>query len=140
ALRPSDWVELVRAQVALLQARFLVRTRGRGRLVRPASEGSAGEPRSQATGPGDLDPGVWRTALAVERAADYGVFRANCLIRAVALQRLLEARGFPGSAVRVGARVERGHFTAHPWVEYAGNWLGDREWTLQRIAQVHPID
>jgi len=140
ALRPSDWVELVRAQVALLQARFLVRTRGRGRLVRPASEGSAGEPRSQATGPGDLDPGVWRTALAVERAADYGVFRANCLIRAVALQRLLEARGFPGSAVRVGARVERGHFTAHAWVEYAGHVLGDRDWHVQRFTPLAPIE
>src|SRR5947207_3055077 len=89
---------------------------------------------------GPPDPGVWRTALAVERAADYGVFRANCLIRAVALQRLLEARGFPGSAVRVGARVERGHFTAHAWVEYAGHVLGDRDWHVQRFTPFAPIE
>jgi len=78
--------------------------------------------------------------LAVERAADYGVFRANCLVRAVALQRLLEARGFPGSAVRVGARVDRGHFTAHAWVEYAGHVLGDRDWHVQRFTPLAPIE
>src|SRR5439155_1531234 len=58
----------------------------------------------------------------------------------VAPQRLLEARGFPGSAVRVGARVDRGHFTAHAWVEYAGHVLGDRDWHVQRFTPLAPIE
>ena len=139
-LRPREWVELVRAQAALLRARFFVRTQARGRLVRPAGAGSAGAHPSAAPGPDVLDPAVRRTALAVERAADYGVFRPNCLIRALALQRLLESRGFRGSTVRVGARLERGHFTAHAWVEYQGHVLGDRDWHVQRFAPLAPIE
>src|SRR5437660_800438 len=56
------------------------------------------------------------------------------------IQELLEARGFPGSAVRVGARVDRGHFTAHAWVEYAGHVLGDRDWHVQRFTPLAPIE
>ena len=58
----------------------------------------------------------------------------------VALQRLLESRGFRGSTVRVGARLERGHFTAHAWVEYQGHVLGDRDWHVQRFTPLAPIE
>ena len=140
ALRPTEWVELVRAQAALLRARLLVRTQPRGGLVRPASASSAGEPPSPARGAEGVDPAVLKTALAVERAAEYGVFRPNCLVRALALQRLLESRGFRGSTVRVGTRLQRGRFTAHAWVEYEGHVLGDRDWHVQRFSPLAPLE
>jgi len=87
-----------------------------------------------------VDPAVLRTALAVERAAEYGVFRPNCLVRALALQRLLESRGFRGSTVRVGTRLQRGRFTAHAWVEYEGHVLGDRDWHVQRFSPLAPLE
>ena len=68
------------------------------------------------------------------------MFRPNCLIRALALQRLLESRGSRGSTVRVGARLEPGHFIAHAWVEYEGHVLGDRDGHVQRFAPLAPIE
>jgi hypothetical protein len=61
----------------------------------------------------------------VRRAAAYGLFRPLCLVRSVALNRMLDQYGFHGSRIRVGVRLVDGKFAAHAWVEYEGQVLGD---------------
>lgn len=126
-----DWVDLIAGQGALLRAQLLVWTRPRGLLLAPAQPPPTVEP-----GDRDVEPMVRRLALAVERAADHGLFRPSCLVRAVALQRLLEAHGFVGSWIRVGIRREGGRFWAHAWVNYAGHVLADQEWRVKRFDEL----
>lgn len=61
----------------------------------------------------------------MDRAAAHGPIRALCLVRARALQAMLEAHGIHGSRVVVGVRLADGEFGAHAWVEYGTAVLGD---------------
>lgn len=132
-LSPAELVELLRAQVALLSAQLLVWTRPVGRFVTHSSTDA--EPDIV----GAVEPGAARIALAVSRAAAYGVFRPLCLVRAVALNRMLDARGFRGSRVRIGVRRERGQFAAHAWVEYKHQVLGDVERHVNTFAPLTDV-
>jgi len=109
-------------------------TRAPGLLVAPVR--SSRDAQSQEPGCKAVEPVVRSIALAVERAAEYGLFRPNCLIRALALQRFLSAKGFRGSAIHAGARLEGGRFSAHAWVEYHGQVLGDRDWRVTKFAEL----
>ena len=114
-----DWAELIQAQKALLVARGMVRNRPLGSLATQVETSPPADP--------DRLPEARRLALAVVRAARFGVFRAHCLVRSVALSRLLEDRGISGALVRVGVRRTNGAFSAHAWVELAGETLGDAD-------------
>ena len=130
-LPPSEWVDLLAAQGALLRAQLLVWTRPRGWLLTPAQR-----PALTDTGGRDVAPTLRRLALAVERAADYGLFRPSCLVRAVAVHRMLESHGFVGSWIRVGIRREGGRFFAHAWVVYEGHVLADQEWRVKKFDEL----
>jgi hypothetical protein len=125
-LRPLELAELLRAQVALLTAQVTVWTKPVGQLV-ANDQGGAPDGSPSAGAPGEIEPEAVRVALAINRAAAYGLFRPLCLVRAVALHRSLESRGLRGSHIRVGVRRQRGKFAAHAWVEYKQQILGDRE-------------
>ena len=86
---------------------------------------------------GEVEPEAIRAALAINRAAAYGLFRPLCLVRSVALSRMLEAGGMHGSRICVGVRRVRGRFAAHAWVEYRGQVLGDKE---QHVSTFLPLD
>lgn len=75
-----------------------------------------------------------RIALAVNRAASFGLFRPKCLARSMALRRLLNEAGIEGADVRVGVQVRHGRFIAHAWVEYAGEVVGDDPESVARYA------
>jgi transglutaminase superfamily protein len=134
-LSRAEWVELFWGQGALIHAQLLVWTRPRGRLL-AASEPSAG-PGGQRR---DATPEMHRLARAVERVADYGLYRPSCLVRSLALQRLLAARGIHSSTVRVGVRLAGGHFTAHAWVECDGQVLGDRDWRVKEFDELAQLE
>lgn len=118
-LSPRDWAELFHAQWALLSAQAAVRSRPVGELATPTSSRIGADPARL--------PEARRLALALVRAARYGVIRPQCLVRSVALSRLLTAHGIQGALVRVGVRRASGEFLAHAWVEYAGETLGDAD-------------
>jgi hypothetical protein len=80
-----------------------------------------------------------RLAVAVSRAGDYGVFRPLCLVRAVALNRLLERSGIRGSRIRIGVRMRRGRFGAHAWVEYGGRVIGDIPEHVESFAELADV-
>jgi hypothetical protein len=109
----------MRAQWELLVAQGMVRNRPIGALATPTSNAAAADPTRL--------PEAKRIALAVVRAARFGVFRPQCLVRSVALSRMLEHHGITGGLVRVGVRRRDGEFLAHAWVELAGETLGDAD-------------
>lgn len=119
---------------------MLVWTRPTGRLVtsRPAADTAPGELPVPGNGT-TLEPRAEELALAVGRAAEHGIFRPLCLVRAVALQRLLEAHGIHGSRVRVGVRLDRGRFLAHAWVEHRQHVLGDRAELVRTFAELADV-
>ena len=114
-----DWRELFEAQRALLVAQSMLRSRPLGSLAMPAASVGAVDP--------DRMPEARRLALAMVRAARFGIFRPQCLARSLALSRMLTAHGITGGVVRVGVRRDDGEFRAHAWVELAGETLGDAD-------------
>ena len=130
ALTPREFSELLWAQTALLRAQRLVSTRPVGELIAAGEmppPGAAGQNRMP-----DMETAS-RLALAVQRAAKHGVFRPLCLVQAVALNQMLEARGISGSQIKVGVRLQSGRFAAHAWVELDQRVLGDRETNVRRF-------
>lgn len=117
AISPREWRNLVVAQIALVHARYLLWVRETGRLVSPQSH------------PGENDrirlPEARSLALAVRRAALFGIFRPTCLVQSMALVRILERDGLYGGRIRIGVRERAGEVQAHAWVEYGGEVIGD---------------
>lgn len=119
-LTPGEWRDMLSAQLALLIAQLRVWTLAQGRLTTPS-----GDPAPPVSPSVAEIPKARNLALAVSRAATFGVFRPACLVRSVALCRLMERRGIHHGIVRVGVVMRGGRFHAHAWVEYAGEVLGD---------------
>lgn len=132
-----DWVDFLRAHWSLLKAGWALRwrRRGGGVSVRTSTadreepdEGSVDEERAR------------QLSLAVDRASRWGPLRPRCLVRAVALHRLLASAGLDGAEVRVG--VERGPdgFAAHAWVDYGGLVLGDAPDSVAKYSTLEGLD
>ena len=150
ARRWRDVLDVAVAELALARAQWLVWTRPVGRLVNQGRTDGGEAPSSGVTGsartsapadaagveaPYDTERAA-RWARAVVRASRYGVAEPRCLVRAVALQRLLRAHGVVGSTIRIGVRWSEGAFIAHAWVEHEGAILGD---TAANTASFAPL-
>ena len=128
------WGDLLRAQLELLIVQVKVWTQPIVRTAMRNAERPTAGPSARPQRAPNL--AAIRIARAVGRASRYGVFRPKCLVRAIALQRLLEQEGITGSSVRIGVRLEKGEFTAHAWVELDGHILGDRRDHTSRYSQL----
>ena len=134
-LRVSEYLDLFPALWALLAARVVVWTRPIGSLVAPRTEQNG-----PAVVAGDE---ALRWSRAIHRAAAYGPYRAKCLVRSIALKRMLDAHGVRGARVCVGVRQSGGKFMAHAWVDLAGRVLGDEEAgvrAFEQLSDVHLVD
>lgn len=135
SLSEADRRDLVHAQLAVLRAQLAVWTRPHGRLVRPARESAAlPDERAYRT--------ARRLASAVSLVSRRGVWRPNCLVRSLALSRLLEREQVPGWHVRIGVRERTGRFEAHAWVELGGEVLADSSQhvaSFERLADVRLV-
>jgi hypothetical protein len=138
-LNARDWLDIAEAQLELLVAKIIVATRRTGELVSPAPLDPFGDSTPPVTPAANLDPRPEQLALAIGRAAENGVFRPLCLVRAVALKRLLDRHGFEGSIVKIGVRMSRGRFAAHAWVAYGNQILGDQEWHVKSFDELDEI-
>lgn len=78
-------------------------------------------------------------ATAVRRAADYGLFRPFCLVRAMALRALLERAEIHGSEIRIGVRRRDGVFAAHAWIRWNNEILGDLPSHVATFTEVDDI-
>jgi len=129
ALGWQEWKDLVRAQLALTQAQREMRRRPTGEMVRD-------EPAPMGVSSADRVDDARRIALAVNRAAEFGLFRPKCLVKSRALRKMLDEAGIQGAQVRVGVQLSQGRFLAHAWVEYGGLVVGDDSAV---VAQYLPI-
>src|SRR5690606_11752520 len=78
-------------------------------------------------------------ALAVGRAAEHGLFRPFCLVRALALRDLLDRHGIHGSQIRVGVRRGGERMSAHAWVRWGEVVLGDSPEHVATFTEVDDI-
>ncbi|HEX6316009.1 MAG TPA: lasso peptide biosynthesis B2 protein [Gemmatimonadaceae bacterium] len=124
-----DWKDLVRAQLALMRAQREMQSLPTGAMVRD-------EDAPIGTSTGDRVDDARRIALAVNRAAAFGLLRPRCLVKSRALRKMLDQEGITGAQVRVGVQLSEGRFRAHAWVEYGGQVVGDDPVT---VAQYVPM-
>lgn len=131
-LGPRGWLLLVEAQASLLWATLLVRRHPQGELIATlAARYSDPDPEVDAVA------AAREIAAALDRAARFGVIRARCLVRSIALHQLLERRGLRGSRIQVGVRMRGGAFEAHAWVHFQGVVVGDDPAFVERFS---PLD
>jgi len=138
-LSARDWLDIAEAQFELLVAKIIVATRRTGELVSRAPLDPFGDSAPPIAPAANVDPRPEQLALAIGRAAENGVFRPLCLVRAVALKRLLDRHGFEGSIVKIGVRLNHGRFAAHAWVAYGDQILGDQEWHVKSFAELDEV-
>jgi hypothetical protein len=129
-LQPHDVGDLLVAQGYLLAALWALRRRPKGELLRiaeagPARGGSRNEQRLS-----DL-------AVAVDRVARLGLFRPTCLVRAVALERMIRRAKAGPAVVKVGVLKVANEFFAHAWIELEGRVIGDEPAHVRRFT---PLD
>lgn len=134
ALTRAEWLELCRAQLALIAAQLAVWTRPQGELVSRSDRTLSG------TGRVGADARAVRLGVAVHRAASYGVFRPRCLVRALALVRLLDAAGIQGGRLRIGVRRDGSRLLAHAWVEHGSLVLADRREHVRGFHELADVD
>lgn len=139
-LSAREWLDVAEAQFELLVSKTIVATRRTGQLVSRAPLDPFGDTAASAPSTVNVDPRPEQLALAIGRAAENGVFRPLCLVRAVALKRLLDRHGFDGSMVKIGVRMSRGRFAAHAWVAYNDQILGDQEWHVKSFAELDEVN
>ncbi len=130
SVRDLGWV--ARAQWSLLRARVSLLLTPRGRLLASVPAGTAGSAPA-----GDAMARARRVALAVDRAAAYGLFRPTCLVRAIALERLLTREGVVGAVVRIGARRRAERPEMHAWIEVGGIVIGERPDVAVAFTPLH---
>lgn len=117
----------------LLEAQFYLGLGELARLVRPKGELVRGVQDLSTTVEAPAQREVVISELraaavvgwAVTRAARYGIVRSQCLVRSLAIQRMLKRRGIRGSELKIGVRVENGKLLAHAWVQLHGAVVGD---------------
>jgi hypothetical protein len=130
ALRRREVLDLLYAQWRLISAQAMVWVRPAGSLLSPSSTQTPPSPPSHSTAQ------ALRYARALGRAANHGIFRPTCLVRAIALQRMLEGAGLVGSRVCVGVRKGDDRFAAHAWVEYGTLILADRRENVESYVHL----
>lgn len=137
-LPASDWRAVAEAQWRLLAAQLLLWRRPIGELVvtEATAEPAPAPPTSIALPTWSI---ALRAAVAVRRAAEQGIFRPRCLVRSIALTRMLEARGIRGSQIRIGVQGGSRDFAAHAWVELGGRVLGDAPRYVRSFVQVTTV-
>lgn len=131
ALDARSLLDLVSAQWALLRAQWRLRREPIGSLT-TRSTGASNQPT------GDIAR-ARALALAINRAATFGVIRPHCLARALALTELLKRADVRGSEIRVGVRRQNGVFGAHAWVRLGDEVLGEQREHIASFTEVDDI-
>lgn len=130
SLPAHEFGELLVAQGSLLRAWWTVWTRPKGALLRPV-----GHPDGHLNPAGEH--ALTRLVVAVDRAARYGLFRPTCLVRAVALERMIARARVGPAVVKVGVLRQREELLAHAWIELDGRVVGDEPSRVSHFTPLH---
>lgn len=130
ATPPSEISDLLVAQAHLLAAWWTVRRRPKGGLLHLVNARPMGVQASK-------EARLARLAVAVDRVARFGLFRPTCLVRAVALERLIRRAKAGAAVVRVGVLRTSNDFLAHAWIELGDRVIGDEPSHVRRFTPLH---
>jgi hypothetical protein len=122
--------DLILAQWSLVIAFGLVRIRRKGELLRRAQTADT------TTGPRD-EQRLARVATALDRVSRFGPIRPTCLVRALALERMIRRAHAGPAVVRVGVLRSDGQLFAHAWIELGGRVIGDEPAHVRRFTPLH---
>lgn len=145
ARAPAALLLAAESAAALLAATRRVKRRGAApdlalRSAHGADEAPSGPADAAGSRPGSPPSGAAeacrRIARGVDRACRLLPWAPSCLVRALALERLLRRRRLGGTRVRVGVRRREGEFSAHAWLECGGEVVGDAP---ERVAEFEPL-
>lgn len=129
------------AEAALVRAQAEAWLRPRGELVQVP--GAAGEALHRTlTDAGARRAVAHRAVKALDRALRYGVVRPACLVRSIALARLLATFGVTDAQIRLGVRrtgAAAGDVNAHAWVELDGRVIGDDPRHTRRFTPIGSV-
>ncbi len=128
-LSPAEWLDFFRAWFWLLFFDIALR-------LRPFPELQAFASRlvSRPTpAPARVQQILRLLPLAVERARARHLRPMTCLRRSLALQKMFAQKGVP-TDLKIGVRKEGGQISAHAWLEYEGNLLGEPEKITEQYA------
>ncbi len=128
----ADWLVLAEAWWALLGFRLVLRWI---RIEAPSAP--ADSLPDEAGPPPDHLSRAQRTGRLLGLAARGHILPMTCLVRALALRRLLERRGI-SSRLRIGADWSASGFHAHAWVEVEGRAVGEPADVSDRFAVFEP--
>jgi len=131
---PRGWLELMEAQLWVAWAQLLVRLLPKGRLV---SRSFTADRPASATTIASAPASAERIATAVSRVCRHGLLRPECLVRSIALQKMLARHGIENSRVRLGVRSRDGVFESHAWVECGDRLIGDEP---RHVRTFTPLD
>ena len=131
-LKLSEWVDIARAGLLLTRVGWALAREPLPEVVRWATcgtdhgQGDAVETREI----------VFDSEKAVRRAARFHLVEMKCLPRALALTKMLAARGIAVD-LKLGVRRENGVFAGHAWVEWNGEVVNE---SAPVTASYAPLD
>ena len=128
SLPPQEWLLFWRAWWLLLAVDLGLRLLPFRRL-----QSWLGTAAAAPHPPAETDRLIRQTQAAVERAIRNHLYPMTCLRRALALQRLLARQGI-AAALRFGVQRQADGITAHAWLEYNGQPLGETQAVERRYA------
>ncbi len=122
-----DWLTLIEAWLNLLAARVMIQFTRCEQLIDSPQEAGAfwgGGEKAQAE--------AERLGTLIRYAAAAHIPPVSCLPRALALNKMLAARGIP-SQVQIGGRKVNQTFHAHAWVQVNGRVVAETEDVVSRF-------
>ena len=128
-LSPADWLLFIQAWIWLLFFDLGLRTRPFPDLQVFASRLSS----HPAPPPEQTAKLIYRLMKAVDHARHNHIYPMTCLRRALALQKLLACKGI-ATELKIGVRKEAGLLSAHAWLEYKEQPLGEPETITEKFS------
>jgi hypothetical protein len=130
-LSRQERADLIAAVRAVVSAKRLMRKQPLGKLV------SVIEPAEGAR-PVDREAAK-RVSEAVHRVSRNVPFEAACLVRSLAIQRMLVERGLDPGNIKIGVHWSDDGFEAHAWVEQGDKIIGDTRAYVSRFTPVTDV-
>jgi hypothetical protein len=128
-LSPTDWLYFMQAWAWLLFFDLGLRTR-----PFPILQAFASRVGSHATTPPEQTNNL---ILALKTAVDHArynhLYPMTCLRRALTLQKMLARRGL-AAELKIGVHKEKDRLSAHAWLEYLGQPIGEPEQITEQYA------
>lgn len=120
--------DLIGALRAVLAAKLSMRRRPLGELVSIAESLPDADSVDRAT--------AKRISEAVHMVSRNVPFEAACLVRSLAIQRMLSERGLDPGQIKIGVHWSEEGFEAHAWVEQGDRIIGD---TRSHVSRFTPV-